>query len=50
MLPWQIIAVEIDIYLNDLAMAITLWLMNADINVKDKHWKVRCDFNLRITL
>lgn len=29
---------KIDIYLNDLAMAITL--MNADINVKDKHWKV----------
>jgi len=35
MLPWQIIAVEIDIYLNDLAVAITL--MNADIHVKDKH-------------
>ena len=31
----QIIDVKIDIYLNDLAVAITL--MNADINVMDKH-------------
>ena len=39
----QIIAANTDIYLTDLAVAIIV-LTNAEIKVKDKHWKLRFIF------